>query len=450
MKGDRLPRVNKTLRTALAQMVPRLVRNPAVHLMDTVTVTEVRSSKDLRHAKVYVALQGDEQSKTPALRGLQKASAFLRSELGRTVKLRYTPELQFLLDNTLKSAEKIDTVLAEIAKEDATRSREHSMLAVCEALKDAHRILIATHRHPDGDAIGSLVAAHLGLKAMGKEVYAWCDEEIPEKLRFVAESTDVVQHIPAGSFDVTLVLDCGDLALTSGLEEGNEKLGKFVVIDHHATSVEFGQVVLRDPKAASVGFLLYEIFERLETELNPAIANAIYCSLVSDTGSFRYQNTNAAAFDCAARLMEYGVDPWHVASNIYERRPVGALRLLAKSLGTLQISDDGLMAAICVTEKMLKDTACAPDVVDGFINYARGIDGVEVAVLFRPSERGLRVSMRSRGDVDVSTIAEQLGGGGHRNAAGFTFEGKSEIAFGLLAEKTRQAAIAGGLVPESK
>jgi phosphoesterase RecJ-like protein len=187
--------------------------------------------------------------------------------------------------------------------------------------------------------------------------------------------------------------------------------------------------------------LIYRLLAPLRLECTLPLAEGLYCSILSDTGSFRYQNTNSEALEIAAALLRTGVDPWRVASSLYETRPIGELQLLSKALQTLRLSADGRAAALMVDGQMLEETGCTTDQVDGFINFARGIEGTEVALLLRPIGRMVRVSMRSRGNVDVSTIAAEFGGGGHHNASGCRIQGEADqITEMLFAAVTKHCA----------
>lgn len=324
-----------------------------------------------------------------------------------------------------------------------TKTRtEAGVSQVARVLRGARSVLVTSHPSPDGDAIGCMCAALLLLEELGKEVAAYNPDPVPRRYRFVPGSERIATALPGGAFDVTLVLDCADDRMfPDGLDRA--LLGQVVVVDHHKTLGSLGDMVLRDPAAASVGVLLFRIIGELGVELSSDIAEALFCSLMSDTGSFRYQNTNPDAMRVAAALLEAGVDPWRVSSSLYEERPRRELELLSLVLPTLVVAADGLAASLTVTGEMLAATGCTPDMVDGFINYARGVQGVEVAVLFRPGPDRVRVSFRSRGTVDVSLIAEAFGGGGHHNAAGCNIDGSvDDIRADLFAEVSR--IVAGG------
>ena len=298
--------------------------------------------------------------------------------------------------------------------------RAEAEARVIEALQQGRRFLVTSHPDPDGDAIGCMAAALLMLQGQGKEVVAFNPDPVPRRFRFLEGTDQFVRQLPEGeAFDTTVVMDCSPDRILDRTGLSPESLGKVIVVDHHKIHGSGGDVVYRDPEAASVGVLLFRIFRRMGLDL-ATVAEPLFCTVMSDTGSFRYQNTNPESMEVSAKLLERGVDTWRVASHLYEDHPANEVKLLGLVLGTLEMSEDGLCAALMVTPRMLSDTGCGQDVVDGMINYARGVEGAQVAILMRPGDGRVRVSLRSRGAVDVAAVAMQFGGGGHHNAAGFS------------------------------
>ena len=298
---------------------------------------------------------------------------------------------------------------------------------VAQALTQAQRILVTSHPDPDGDAMGCTIAATLALEGMGKQATAYNPDPVPRRFRFLSGHQRCRQSLPQGAtFDTTLVLDCSVERVLSPGALQQDQLGRLVVVDHHKVGGSLGHVRYVDPSAASVGVMLYRLFAAMQLDLTP-LAQALFLTVMSDTGSYRYQNTNPEAMEVSARLLELGVNPWEVASRLYEDHPANEVKLLGLVLSTLEVSAGGACAALTVTEQMLADCGCTPDVVDGMINHARGVEGAQVALLLRPGADGaVRVSFRSRGAVDVSAVAAGFGGGGHHNAAGCTVQGTLE------------------------
>lgn len=423
--SNRMARVDRLLLATLAELVPRAIRDPRVSEVDLLVVSGVRTTPDLRHAKVYVSVVGEQDERHAAIEALQHARGYLRREIGKRVRLRNTPELRFALDDTAASATRVEQVLREVVSPRDPRVGEQRRATAEEAhaaLSDADRVLVTTHPDPDGDAIGSALAAAYGLQQLGKQVVLYNPDPVPTRCAFLRGSDRFVRELPEGPFDATLIVDCSDDRMFPEGPPPREQLGRVVVLDHHKTIGEFGDLIHSDPSAAAAGVVVYRWLRLAAVEMDHECEEAIYCALMSDTGSFRYQNTNPEAMRVAAELLERGVDCWRVASQLYESRPRGELDLLVRVLQTLRTSPDGLSAALRVTPQMLEASGCTSDAVDGLINYARGLRGVEVAILLRVEQDRIRGSLRSRGQVDVSQIAERFGGGGHHNAAGFRSE----------------------------
>lgn len=305
-----------------------------------------------------------------------------------------------------------------------------------ELIKGEQRFLIVSHTSPDGDAIGSTLALALLLREQGKEVVAYNRDPIPYNFQFLPGSetwsTDIAED---AEFDVTVMLDCAEPSRI-GEEFPAQGWGtRVVVIDHHKTwDQEFAELYIRDVNAAATGELLYRLVSRFGV-ISRDIAKNLYCCLMTDTGSFRYSNTSRTAFRIAGELVELGVDPWEMTSHIYESQPRERLDLLCQVLGTLSLSACGRLAFLRVERSMLEGLNGEGDLTDGFINYARSIQGVEVATQLKEADEGRwRVSFRSRGLVDVSALAERFGGGGHFNAAGCTIQAEPEQIEGMLSQ----------------
>lgn len=284
--------------------------------------------------------------------------------------------------------------------------------------------LVVAHSSPDGDAVGSSLALGALLKEQGKKVQIYNRDEIPYNFQFLPGAQDWTTKIAEkAQFDVTILLDCAE---PGRIGEEFPKVGwgaKIAVVDHHKTwDSEFADLYVRDINAAATGEILYRL-AALFGPVTQEVAKSLYCCMMTDTGSFRYSNTSRTALQVAGELVALGVDPWEMTSEIYENQPKERLDLLCRVLETLTVSPCGRLAFLRVEEKMLEGLNGDGDLTDGFINYARSIRGVEVATQLREQEDGSwRISFRSRGNVDVSALAQRFGGGGHHNAAGCTIE----------------------------
>ncbi|MCA1797022.1 MAG: bifunctional oligoribonuclease/PAP phosphatase NrnA [Geobacteraceae bacterium] len=297
---------------------------------------------------------------------------------------------------------------------------------VAAAIRDSSSFLIAAHESPDGDAIASTFALTIALREMGKDVVAYNVDPIPQKLRFLPGADTLVNHVAEQTrYDVGIVLDAGELRRAKIDVIG--MCGISINIDHHPYSEDFGDIYCVDTGASATAVMIYRILKHLDHPVSVAVAENIYTAILSDTGSFRYSSANSEAFCVAGEMVGCGVDPWKVAGGLYESQEEERLRLLAKSLATLQISACGRVAAIYATEQMFAEVGAGPELADSFVNYPRSIHGVEVAVFLREiGPDSYKLSMRSKGSVDVGALARELGGGGHRNAAGGEVSGSVE------------------------
>jgi len=309
--------------------------------------------------------------------------------------------------------------------------------SVIELIQTGKRFLITSHENPDGDAIGSMLALGLALRGLGKYVSLYNKDGAPRLLSFLPGSEEIDKELPFkdGSFDATFVVDCSDTSRAGDEFErfkSTGRCGTIVIIDHHDTSKPSAHFYILDPKAPSTGIVVYSLLKTMALNITPEIATNIYTTIVVDTGSFRYQNTLPEAFEIAAELVRIGANPWEVSKALYESESVGKLRLLALVLQTLEVSEDGRIASVVVRKDMFKLTGTTKEDTEGLVNFPRSIGGVEVAVLFREEEyeeEGMKwkVSLRSKGKVNVAKIGEKFGGGGHEKAAGCT-------VFGSLSE----------------
>jgi phosphoesterase RecJ-like protein len=287
--------------------------------------------------------------------------------------------------------------------------------------------LITTHESPDGDAIGSSLALANYLTEIGKDVTVHICDPVPDIYRFLPLADTVATTLPDRDYDVCFVLDVGEFRRAGAQVNACRRVGAFINLDHHKTSEQFGLVNLIDTAAAATGVLVNRIIRAAGDEVSPAAALCIYVALITDTGSFRYSNSNQEAFTVAGEMIGKGVDAWDVAARLYESQPQKRLQLLALALATLCFSDCGRIGSITVTLDMYAKTGSDAELTDGFVNYPRSVAGVDVAIFFRQlTPLSFKVGFRSKGRVDVSALAALFGGGGHHNAAGCVVDGTAD------------------------
>jgi phosphoesterase RecJ-like protein len=304
-------------------------------------------------------------------------------------------------------------------------SRKKQIADVRDALLGAHRFLLVSHHNPDGDAIGSSLALAAGLGALGRECDVVNVDGVPANLTWLPLAEQVrLRPDEAAGYEAVVLLDCGSPART-GLDPALfDRVPATVNIDHHPGSGDFGHANLVDPEACATAELVWDVLQALPAPVGYSAAVSIYTAILTDTGSFRFSNANARAFDIASKMVARGVSPSLVAQLVYDQQPIGRLRLLSRVLETLELSPRDKAASMLVTQAMFRETQTGVEDVDGFVNHPRSIFGVEVGLLLREEAPArYRVALRSKGRVDVSRIAREFGGGGHRNAAGATIEG---------------------------
>ena len=299
-------------------------------------------------------------------------------------------------------------------------------------IKEAHHILLASHSEPDGDAVSSILALGLAIGQLGKKTTIYNASPIPAVYRFLPSVERIVRHIKkANTYDVALVLDCGDLPRVGEASATISRIPLVINIDHHISNTGFGDLQLIDPLACSTAEIVYRLIKAMDVSIDKAMATSVYTGILTDTGSFRFSSTNRAAFAICQEMTELGVEPHAVAQHVYGTYSLGRIKLLNLALDSIEISENGKLSIMTVTGAMFAETGTHPEDVDGMINYARRIEDVKVAALIHEQKNGktysngqghYHVSLRSDGSVDVAAIAGSFGGGGHTSAAGFQIE----------------------------
>jgi bifunctional oligoribonuclease and PAP phosphatase NrnA len=330
------------------------------------------------------------------------------------------------------------TKAAELVKSDVE--------TVVEQIREGERFLLTTHENPDGDALGSLLAMHQVLKALGKDsIMFLAAKEFPLPIEYRFMPLEEVFHEPPADMAdrVVIFLDCGniDRMPVDFLKNDGEKV---LNIDHHHDNTRFGTVNLVDVEASSTAEIVFDLIGMLGVDLTPEIASALYVGLVTDTGKFMYENTDARSHRMAAALVDAGVNVNEISRRLYEHVPIEKLRLIARALEKIEVHDDGALTVTYISKHDYEVTGASEMLTEGIIDHLRAIDGTAVAALVRDQpERGRadrKVSLRSTdGRVDVSAIAREQGGGGHQRAAGFgTDLGYDEVVEFLRAQVRAQ------------
>ena len=290
------------------------------------------------------------------------------------------------------------------------------------AISESKTIVLACHVNPDGDALGSLLSFALALKALGKEVTCLSEDGVPDILRFLPDSDLIVRSTDVSTFDLALVVDSGELSRV-GEHVGPmiSRARQIVNIDHHVVAGTFGDIRVLDSGSASTAEIVYELLQTLQISLTPEIATCLFTGIITDTGSFRFQNVTPSTLRTAATLVEAGASPPLISENVFENKTFAGTRLLGHALSSLSQSADGRVVWAHITAADFRTLGAIDAETEGVVNYVRGIRGAEVGILFREMDNGrIRVSLRSRESVNVAELAQEFGGGGHRMASGCT------------------------------
>lgn len=307
------------------------------------------------------------------------------------------------------------------------------LTAVSAALRDNDRFLLVTHENADGDALGSILGLKLGLDALGKDtaMYLGGDTDPPGEYAFLPLGT-LLRELPEDAATRVLVaLDCANAQRMGHAASLLDRVPLSLDVDHHHDNTKFGKINLVQADASSTGEIVRDILRELDVDLTPAMAEALYVALVTDTGRFQYANTTPKALRLAAELVEAGADAHRVFQGIYESVEFAKLKLLARALERAEIHEGGRLVISHLLRTDFTELGVGEEYAEGIIDYLRAVDGTDMAAVIReppePPDAKLRVSLRASADeLDVSAIARQQGGGGHRQAAGFSSAGSVE------------------------
>ena len=325
----------------------------------------------------------------------------------------------------------------------AVRASHEILERICEEILRRQRFLLTSHARPDGDSIGSQMAMAYALDKLGKQVRIVNADSAPDHYREFPglDRIEIAPHA-AGEADAVIVMECSDLSRTgvTGFE------GRYIInIDHHAGNRMYGALNWFDESAAACGEMVFELIRALGVPLSLEIATHIYLAILTDTGSFHHSNITPRTFDICRQTVEAGVNPAAMARRVFDSNSFGKLKLIGALLDAMELTDDGRLAVMYMDEAMLTSCGCTHNDTEGVINLPLTAREIQAVVFFKVGAAGdVRVSMRSKYDVDVRMVASSFGGGGHKNAAGFTVSGRLDDVRPVIIERI-VAAIAQGL-----
>ena len=299
----------------------------------------------------------------------------------------------------------------------------------------ANQIVLSTHQNPDGDGLGSASAMYYYINSLGKECKIIHISDFPNQLDFLNQSNIIETYNNKNhsdwlsSADLALIFDVGDYNRLGILGEKLNKNNVYTInIDHHPdlNDKRFNDNYI-NIDAAATGEMVYDFLVENNIDLNQSMAQGIYTAVMTDTGSFRHNNTNQKSHKIAMDCIEYGVNNSKIYQSIYENRSKEQVALLAKVIDNLKFHKEGEIASFVISKEMLKNCGATPRDVDGFTDFVRSIEGVEIAIMIYENEsNNCRINFRSKGNYIINNIAKLLGGGGHKFAAGAMTNGSPE------------------------
>jgi phosphoesterase RecJ-like protein len=338
-----------------------------------------------------------------------------------------------------------ETMSATTGADERIRLASDVLLRICDEVRKREAFLLTSHARPDGDSIGSQVAMAYALEALGKRVRIINADAAPDHyLEFPGvERIEIAGTVPPDADAGTVfVMECSDLVRTgiTGFE------GRFIInIDHHVGNRMYGALNWFDESAAACGEMVFDVIRALGVPLSFEIATHIYLAILTDTGSFHHSNITPRTFDICRQTVLAGVKPAAMARRVFDSNSFGKLKLIGALLDSMQLVDEGRLAVLYMDDAMLAACGCTHNDTEGVINLPLTAREIQAVVFFKVASDGeVRVSMRSKYDVDVRAVASQFGGGGHKNAAGFSVTGRLEDVRPLIVGQITRA-IAEGL-----
>ena len=309
---------------------------------------------------------------------------------------------------------------------------------IVDAVRQKQRFIVSSHSRPDGDSIGSQLAFAYAARALGKEVtIVNRDPAPPPLMAFPGVGSIRIADLIDGDFDAAVIMECGDLG-----RPGVAGLEKFFVIniDHHPGNTGYGALNWIDESAAACGEMVFDLVQALGVPMSLEIATHIYLAILTDTGSFHHSSISPRTFDICRQMLEAGVDPVAAARSVYDNSNLGRLKLFGAVLSTMQIDVSGRIAILYLDQQMASAAGGTYEDTDGLINLPLTVKEIESVLFFKQAEGDeYRVSMRSKGNVDIRAVAGEFGGGGHKNAAGCSAAGPIDQLQRLFLGKIEQA-----------
>ncbi len=407
----------------IAALLTNGLKDPRVGF---VSVMSVRMSSDLHYANVYVSLYGEEKERKSSLIAFRNSAGWIRRELGKHLTTRVTPEIRFFPDETLDHVYHLKEIFDDIHRERKEKPMNHVDLeTIVEEFRNTNSFLLTAHTNPDGDAVGSMLALYHFLKLLGKkDITCLLDDPVPKIYATLPGANTILGcDDEKPEYDLAVILDVSSFERIGDAANWIGENKKIAVLDHHQEDNPIGTIGFIDPTYAAVGEIVAELFEVAKIPLSPEAAHCAYVAQITDTGGYRYSNTNARSHQIAARLVETGIDTAAICSDIFERISRPKSELLHRVLHRREFIFDDRVAHSYVTSEDLDETNAKKEDLNGLINHLKNIEGIEVAILFNAVTPLLtKVSLRASPNLNAAKFLAEFGGGGHAAAAGATLE----------------------------
>ena len=432
-------RINTEVQRELSNILRGGIKDPRVAPMTSVVAVEV--APDLKTCKAYISVLGDKKAQEDTIKGLQSAEGYIRRELARTINMRNTPEIRFIMDQSIEYGVNMTKKINDLTKDLKSEDEEISMkIVLSDILKGKKRIALSGHVRPDGDCVGSSMGLYLYLTEQFPEIEVDLYlEKIPASFSIISR-TEEIRHTLSEetAYDLFICLDCGDEQRLGPFAPLLRQAAHTVCIDHHVSNDAFAELNYIRPEASSTSELVYTLLE--DEKISKACAEALYMGIAHDTGVFQYSCTSPETMEAAAQLLRKGIDGSEIIEKTYFEKTYIQNQILGRALLESMLVLEKQVVVSVVSRKEMEFFEAVPSDLEGIVAQLRQTKGVEVAIFLHETDtQEYKVSLRSKGKVNVSSIAQYFGGGGHVRAAGVTMKGSAhDVINNLLRQITLQ------------
>ena len=426
-------RINTEVQRELSNILRGGIKDPRVAPMTSVVAVEV--APDLKTCKAYISVLGDKKAQEDTIKGLQSAEGYIRRELARTINMRNTPEIRFIMDQSIEYGVNMTKKI-----NDLTKDLKSMKIVLSDILKGKKRIALSGHVRPDGDCVGSSMGLYLYLTEQFPEIEVDLYlEKIPTSFSIISR-TEEIRHTLSEetAYDLFICLDCGDEQRLGPFAPLLRQAAHTVCIDHHVSNDAFAELNYIRPEASSTSELVYTLLE--DEKISKACAEALYMGIAHDTGVFQYSCTSPETMEAAAQLLRKGIDGSEIIEKTYFEKTYIQNQILGRALLESMLVLEKQVVVSVVSRKEMEFFEAVPSDLEGIVAQLRQTKGVEVAIFLHETDtQEYKVSLRSKGKVNVSSIAQYFGGGGHVRAAGVTMKGSAhDVINNLLRQITLQ------------